>query len=178
MELVRLWGDIRKQDQHFLDELWQQLQDLVVKPLEQLHEQVQQSLENLEEAGAEETSQRVQMLKTMSVSFIRNELEKPVDIIIKELKRILTKREAIQSQIRERYRSFEEVVCEGEARFFKMTEAFLFEGDTEELEKIKDKDKQKNSSVNWQTMIDSRWAKAQDQLSVWGRFSRKKGICI
>lgn len=290
MELIRLWDEVRNRDQHFLDELWQRLQNLVVEPLQQLHEQVQHSLRNLEDISTEETSERVQMLKTMSVSFIRNELEKPIqqalerqvlskaaeslfenillyinklpreisiitrlddsptppvwdhqqvkwrflsarmlreqmlnkipfrqygvemlsdllkdlkemennidvnlklaldageqaekqkekptDIVGKELERILSRTEAIQSQVREDYRSFKEVVREGEDRFFKMTEALIFEGNTEELAKIKAKDKKKTSSVNWKTIVDSRWAKAQDQLSVWARFGRKKG---
>ncbi|HKK45665.1 MAG TPA: ATP-binding protein, partial [Balneolaceae bacterium] len=100
--------------------------------------------------------------------------ENPQKIANEALGRLLTKVEDLQSRTQQKWSDIESVIRDGVQKFNESLLSLLHEGDTQTLQFINAKYRVQETTKGWQDMLDSRWARTQDRLALWGRFSWQK----
>lgn len=154
---------LREQFISTLDPEEHQYQDFLSGILEEILEInniIEVNLESALAAGDEEADQ---------------EVEDPAKIAREALERIAAKVEELQNQIRDKWKGIDQAITEGEEGFSTMLLSLLHDGDLKQLQMLNAKYKVEETTKSWKTVVDSRWARVQDQLMLWWRFAGKKG---
>ncbi len=152
------------------------LRELFMNPLQPANQQYEEFLsQNLEEI--------IEIKDIISVNFdsalkARDEdidqREAPTKVAGEALQRVLSKVQEIHDRADERWQQIHNSIDEGRAKFFSSLIALLHEGDAKQLQLLNAKYTMKEKTKDWQTILDSRWARVEDRLMLWSRFVWKK----
>ncbi|MDZ7657861.1 hypothetical protein [Fodinibius sp.] len=156
------------------------LRELFMKPLQPANQQYEEFLsQNLEEI--------VELKNIISVNFDSAqeapnedvvENEDPTKVAGEALQRILAKVQELNDRVQEKWQQIDDVIDEGSEEFFSSLLALLHEGDSKQLQMLNAKYRMKEKTKDWQTVLDSRWARVEDRLMLWSRFVWKKAKTI
>ncbi|MEL7833945.1 hypothetical protein [Fodinibius sp. Rm-B-1B1-1] len=103
------------------------------------------------------------------------EQEDPTKVVREALQRILAKVEELNQSADEKWQQIEGALRGGNKQFFVSLLDLLHKGDSKQLQVLNAKYTVKEKTKDWKTILDSRWARAEDQLMLWSRFLWKKG---
>jgi hypothetical protein len=103
------------------------------------------------------------------------EVEHPHKIVREALKRVLAKVEKLRNWSEDKRTDITTALQQGNEKFGDLLIAMLHEGDHKELQLLNAKYKVKETTKDWRTVLDSRWARILDQLTLFRRFGWKKG---
>ena len=152
------------------------LRELFMKPLQPADQQYEQFLtQNLEEI--------TEVKNIITVNFdsaleARDEdiaeKEDPTKVAGEALQRILSKVQEINDQANEKWQQVNDAINSGSEEFFSSLLALLHEGDSKQLQLLNAKYTMKEKTKDWQTVLDSRWARVEDRLMLWSRFVWRK----
>ena len=152
------------------------LRELFMKPLQPANQQYEEFLsQNLEEI--------IEVKNIISVNFDSaleareqevGEKEDPTKVAGEALQRILSKVQELETQADEKWQQIDGSIDGGREEFFSSLLALLHEGDSKQLQLLNAKYTMKEKTKDWQTILDSRWARVEDRLMLWSRFVWKK----
>lgn len=152
------------------------LRELFMKPLQPADQQYEQFLtQNLEEI--------TEVKNIITVNFdsaleARDEdiaeKEDPTKVAGEALQRILSKVQELNNQANEKWQQVNDAIDSGSEEFFSSLLALLHEGDSKQLQLLNAKYTMKEKTKDWQTVLDSRWARLEDRLMLWSRFVWRK----
>ncbi|PAU93591.1 hypothetical protein CK503_10570 [Aliifodinibius salipaludis] len=152
------------------------LRELFMNPLQPANQQYEEFLsQNLEEI--------IEVKNIIAVNFDSalkardedvTEKEDPTKVVGEALKRILKKVQELNDRADEKWQQIDNSISEGREKFFSSLLALLHEGDSKQLQLLNAKYRMKEKKKDWQTVLDSRWARVADWLMLWSRFVWKK----
>jgi len=152
------------------------LRELFMNPLQPANQQYEDFLsQNLEEI--------IEIKNIISVNFdsalkARDEdidqREDPTKVAGEALQRVLSKVQELHDRADEKWQQIHNSIDEGRGKFFSSLIALLHEGDSKQLQLLNAKYTMKEKTKDWQTILDSRWARIEDRLMLWSRFIWKK----
>ena len=102
------------------------------------------------------------------------EVEAPVKIVRTALERIIAKVGDLQTRTTAQWSGIQQSITEGEHQLRESLLSLLHQGELKQLQLLNAKYKVQETTKGWKTVIDSRWARAQDRLLLWTRFTWKK----
>jgi len=102
------------------------------------------------------------------------EVEHPQKIAREALERIRGKVTTLQERTDQKWEVIQNNIQQGQQKLTSSLLALLHEGNAKQLQLLNAKYKVKETTKDWRTVVDSRWARFQDQLSLWWRFAAKK----
>lgn len=152
------------------------LRELFMKPL-------QPSSQHYEEFLSQNLEEIVELKDIIAVNFdsaleARDEdvakKENPTKVAGEALQRILSKVQELNDRANEKWKEINDSIDAGSKEFFSSLLALLHEGDSKQLQLLNAKYTMKEKTQDWQTILDSRWARVEDWLMLWSRFAWKK----
>ncbi|NGP88186.1 hypothetical protein [Fodinibius halophilus] len=153
---------IREQVVNAVEPLKEQYAEFISELLEDIHDISSVIDVNLDSAiPVEENSQKEQ----------KAEAQEAASEALQRLNKIV---EDIQSRSVEKHREIMNTIAEGHTSFTQLLLGIVHEGDRNELQLLNAKYKAKETTKGWQTVVQSRMARVQDQLALWSRFGWRK----
>jgi len=160
---------------------WRQL---VIRALRELFmKSLQPSDQQYEEFLSQNLEEIIEVKNIISVNFdsaleARDEdvaeNEDPTKVAGEALQRILSKVQELNGQADEKWQKVNNAIDAGSKEFFSSLLALLHEGDSKQLQLLNAKYTMKEKTKDWQTVLDSRWARVEDWLMLWSRFVWRK----
>ena len=161
---------------------WQQLviralRELLISPLQPDKQQYEDFIsQNMEEVQEIDNIITVNFESALEVEDEElEEQEDPTNVIREALQRILAKVQELNQNADKKWQQIEAGLREGSEQFFSSLVDLLHKGDSKQLQMLNAKYTVKEKTKDWQTILDSRWARIEDKLMLWSRFVWKKG---
>lgn len=106
---------------------------------------------------------------------VHEETESPRRVAQRALERISGIANELHARASEKWADIEQHLEEGEEKISASLLNLLHKGDSKELQILNAKYRVKETTNDWRSVLDARWAAIQDRVMLWTRFLGKKG---